>query len=128
MPVPLLVLVFVSLIPYILAGVGGYVKISQLGHLDNHHPRLQALELTGSGARAVAAQSNAWEALAFYTATIFSVSASGVPWNDMTVASLIFGATRIAHPLLYLANIAAARSIVVVIGVVSCIYMMTLAF
>ena len=128
MPVALIVLVFVSLVPYVLAGLGGYVKIKQLGRLDNNHPRTQANELVGSAARVIAAQSNAWEALAFYTAVIFAVSASGVAWSELAVPSLVFGATRLIHPILYIANIATARSLIVVLGVSSCIYMLSLAF
>ncbi len=127
MPTALLVLVFVSFVPYVLAGLGGYVKIKQLGHLDNHHPRIQANELLGSGARVIAAQSNAWEALAFYSATIFVAFASGVPWSELAVPSLIFGATRVIHPILYIANVATARSLVVIVGLFSCVYMISLA-
>ena len=47
MPTALFVLVFVSVIPYVLAGLGGYAKVQQLGHLDNHHPRLQERKLSG---------------------------------------------------------------------------------
>ena len=128
MPVALMVLMFVAFIPYVLAGVGNYLRVQQLGHLDNQNPRAQAAELKGAGARAVAAQSNAWEALALYSATILAVFASGVSWPELTVPSIIFAATRLVHPVLYIANIAAARSIVVAIGLASCVYMLYLAF
>ncbi len=127
MPTPLLILVLVSLIPYVLAALGGYVKIKQLGKLDNHHPRIQSNELKGSGARVIAAQSNAWEALAFYSATIFAVYASGVTWSELTVASLVFGATRLAHAVFYITNMAVARSVVTLLGIMSCLYMISLA-
>ncbi|GAM63456.1 hypothetical protein JCM19232_2436 [Vibrio ishigakensis] len=39
MPVALWVLLFVAIVPYLLAGLGGYMKIKHLGHLDNRHPR-----------------------------------------------------------------------------------------
>ncbi|EGR0063588.1 TPA: MAPEG family protein [Vibrio vulnificus] len=128
MPTALIVLVFVSFIPYVLAAAGGYVKIKQLGRLDNHHPRVQANDLVGSGARVIAAQSNAWEALALYSATILAAFASGVAWSDLALPSLVFGFTRLAHPILYIANIATARSLIVIVGVSSCGYMVSLAF
>ncbi|RZP53970.1 MAPEG family protein [Vibrio vulnificus] len=128
MPTALLVLVVVSFIPYVLAAAGGYVKIKQLGRLDNNHPRVQANDLVGSGARVIAAQSNAWEALALYSATVLAVFASGVEWSDLAIPSLIFGFTRVVHPILYIANIATARSLVVIAGVGSCGYMVSLAF
>ncbi|HGY9594742.1 TPA: MAPEG family protein [Vibrio campbellii] len=128
MPTALFVLVFVSVIPYVLAGFGGYAKVQQLGHLDNHHPRLQERELSGRAARIIAAQSNAWEALAFYTATILAVSLSGVPWSDLSMPAIIFAITRMAHPVMYIADIAIGRTFVVIVGVTSCIYMLSLAF
>lgn len=128
MPTALFVLVFVSVIPYVLAGLGGYAKVQQLGHLDNHHPRLQERKLSGRAARIIAAQSNAWEALAFYTATILTVSLSGVPWPDLSMPAIIFAITRMAHPVMYIADIAIGRSFVVIVGVTSCIYMLSLAF
>ncbi|ELB2132084.1 MAPEG family protein [Vibrio parahaemolyticus] len=76
----------------------------------------------------MAAQSNAWEALALYSATILAVYASGVNWEDLALPSLIFGFTRLAHPILYIANIATARSLIVIAGVSSCGYMISLAF
>ncbi len=127
MPTALIVLIFVSLVPYVLAALGGNVKIKQLGYLDNNHPRLQERELVDSGARVIAAQANAWEALALYSATIFVAFASGVAWDALTLPSLIFGATRILHPVLYITNIAMARSLVTVVGLLSCLYMLYLA-
>ncbi|MFQ0976875.1 MAPEG family protein [Vibrio campbellii] len=128
MPTALFVLVFVSVIPYVLAGLGGYAKVQQLGHLDNHHPRLQEKKLSGRAARIIAAQSNAWEALAFYTATILTVNLSGVPWSDLSMPAIIFAITRMAHPVMYIADIAIGRTFVVIVGVTSCIYMLSLAF
>ncbi|ABU71166.1 MAPEG family protein [Vibrio campbellii] len=128
MPTALFVLVFVSVIPYVLAGLGGYAKVQQLGHLDNHHPRLQERKLSGRAARIIAAQSNAWEALSFYTATILTVNLSGVPWSDLSMPAIIFAITRIAHPVMYIADIAIGRTFVVIVGVTSCIYMLSLAF
>lgn len=128
MPTALFVLVFVSVIPYVLAGLGGYAKVQQLGHLDNHHPRLQERKLSGRAARIIAAQSNAWEALAFYTATILTVNLSGAPWSDLSMPAIIFAITRMAHPVMYIADIAIGRTFVVIVGVTSCIYMLSLAF
>ncbi|EKM24690.1 MAPEG family protein [Vibrio sp. HENC-03] len=128
MPTALFVLVFVSFIPYALAGLGGYAKVQQLGHLDNHHPRLQERKLSGRAARTIAAQSNAWEALAFYSATILAASLSGVPWSDLSMPAIVFAFTRMAHPVMYIADIAIGRTLVVITGIASCVYMLSLAF
>lgn len=39
------------LLPYVLAGLGGYYRIRRFGALDNHHPRSQAAGLEGIGER-----------------------------------------------------------------------------
>ncbi|MDG2272722.1 MAG: MAPEG family protein, partial [Halioglobus sp.] len=56
-------LIILSVLPLLCAWTAGYYRQKQLGRVDNKEPRLQSLQLTGAGARAVAAQSNTWEAL-----------------------------------------------------------------
>lgn len=128
MPTAIAVLVLVLVMPYLLAFLGGYLKVRQLGRLDNENPRLQSLQLSGSGARAVAAQSNAWEALAFYIGTLLVVSLAGVPLEAVATPALVFAVSRILHPVLYIANLATLRSIVFIVGFASCIYMVAQAF
>ncbi|MGB5324846.1 MAG: MAPEG family protein [Pseudomonadales bacterium] len=128
MPAALLVLVLVAFLPYLLAGLGGYLRIKQLGSFDNHHPRQQASLLQGSGARAMAAQSNAWEALALYTATILVVWASGIAWEELATPALVFAIARVAHPIFYVADIAVARTAAFLAGLFSCVYMISKAF
>jgi uncharacterized MAPEG superfamily protein len=124
----LLVLVLVAFIPYILAGLGGYARARQLGHMDNNDPRKQALELSGAGARIVAAQANAWEALAIYSVVIILNSAAGTAWALLSTPALIFALARILHAVCYAANWATLRSIVFVVGLGCCAYMMSMAF
>ena len=66
MTTPLTCLLLLAAIPYLLAAVGGYFRVRQLGALDNNHPRIQATRLEGIAARAWGAQQNAWEALALF--------------------------------------------------------------
>lgn len=40
--------------------------------VDNKEPGIQALQLTGAGARAMAAQANSWEGLTVFSAPIRS--------------------------------------------------------
>ena len=77
MTTPLWCLVIVAFIPLILAGVGGYLRLQQLGKVDNKHPRTQALELTGAAARTLAAQANAWEATALFTVSVVIAHLAG---------------------------------------------------
>ncbi len=111
MTVPFWCLFIAVLIPVLLAGVGGYFKSQQFGEVDNRNPRAQAAQLTGSGARAMAAQSNAWEALAvFAPAVIVNHLAGGGPGTAAILAYIWVGA-RIVHAGAYLADLATLRSL-----------------
>ena len=77
MTVPFWCLFIGALIPTLLAFTGGYFKAQQFENVDNNNPRQQSAQLTGAGARAVAAQGNAWEALAVFTAAVAVNSLGG---------------------------------------------------
>ena len=55
MTVPFWCLFAAALIPILLAFAGGYFKAQQFGSVDNNNPRAQSAQLTGTGARALAA-------------------------------------------------------------------------
>lgn len=115
-------LLIAVLIPYVLAGVGGNLKARQFGKADNNNPRAQSAQLTGAGARAVAAQQNAWEALAVFTASLAAAFFAGVDPASIALPALIFVAARIGHAACYLADLATARSSVFLVGTVACIW------
>ena len=120
MTTPLWCLVIVALLPYPIAFSGGYFKMRQFGAIDNKHPREQAQRLEGVGARAVAAQANAWEALGLFTAVVAVLSfANPEAARGAAAAKLSLGflATRVLHPIFYLANIDVARSLVFLVGI-----------
>lgn len=119
MTTPLWCLVIVALLPFPLAFTGGYFKMRQFGSIDNKNPRQQTQKLEGAGARAAAAQANAWEALAFFTAVVAVLSVANPEAAHGAAAanlSLGFVATRVLHPIFYLANIDVARSLVFLAG------------
>jgi len=119
MSTPLWCLTIVALLPYVLSFGGGYFRMRQFGGIDNKHPRLQQAKLEGIGARALAAQQNAWEALGFFTAVLAVLHlANPEAARGGTAAnlSLLFLATRILHPIAYLANVDILRSAVFLIG------------
>jgi uncharacterized MAPEG superfamily protein len=127
MSTPLWCLVIVALLPYLLAGLGGYFRTRQFGVIDNQEPRTQYLRLTGAGARVWAAQLNAWEALGLFTAAVVVTGMAHADPGKVTLASLIFVVTRVLQPILYLAGLATLRSIDFIIGLLCCIYMFVLA-
>ena len=116
MTTPLACLLVLAVMPYVLASLGGYFRMQQLGSLDNNHPRIQATKLEGIAARAWAAQQNAWEALALFGTVAITAHLVHADPEKSATASLIYLATRIAHPVLYLANLATIRTLVFVVG------------
>lgn len=124
MTTPLWCLVIVALLPFLLSFSGGYFRMRQLGAVDNKHPRQQVAKLEGVGARAYAAQANAWEALAVFTAAIVVLhlaNPEAARGSTASNLSLVFLATRVAHPIAYLANQDLVRSLVFVVGL-GCVF------
>lgn len=130
MTTPLWCLVIVAFLPYVLAFTGSYFKMKQFGTIDNKNPRAQAARLEGAGARIVAAQSNAWEALAVFTAAVAVLHlANPEAARGATAAnlSMVFVAARLAHPVFYVANIDALRSLVFLVAIGCVVWLVTLA-
>ncbi|MFT4572778.1 MAG: putative MAPEG superfamily protein [Hyphomicrobiaceae bacterium] len=127
MTTPFICLAIVAAIPYVLAGTAGYFKAQQFGALDNNNPRIQALGLEGIGARAWAAQSNAWEALALFTVAVFVAHLSDADPEASATAAMIFAGTRVAHAAAYLADQATLRTLVFLIGLACIVRLFLLA-
>ena len=115
-------LLIAVLMPYVLAGIGGYHKGKQFGKPDNNNPRVQSAQLTGTGARAVAAQQNAWEALAVFTASLAAAFFAGVEPASLATPALVFVAARIAHAVCYLNDLASARSTTFLVATLMCLW------
>ena len=118
MTTPFWCLLAVIIIPLALAGVGGYFRGKQFGSADNNHPRMQAAQLEGAGARAYAAQANAWEALPMFTAAVLVAHLAGVPASEATPWAIGFVVARVLHPILYIQDLATLRSLSFLAGVV----------
>ena len=116
MTTPFWCLFIACVIPNVLAPIGGYFKGKQFGSLDNKNPRAQAAALEGAGARAAAAQSNAWEALAIFAAAVLVNHANGGDPGTSAVLAMVWVGARILHAVFYLADIATARSGVFVVA------------
>jgi uncharacterized MAPEG superfamily protein len=127
MTTPLWCLVAVAVFPYVLAGLGGYLRVQQLGVLDANHPRVQAYELRGIAARAYAAQQNAWEALALFGTAVLVGHLVGADPGQSATASLVFVAARVLHAAAYIADQAIARTGVFIVGLGCCVWLFVLA-
>ena len=127
MTTPLWCLVAVAFFPYVLAGLGGYLRVQQLGTLDANHPRIQATELRGIAARAYAAQLNAWEALALFSAAVLVGHVVGADPGQSATAALAFVAARVLHAVMYIADQAILRTVVFLASLGCCIWLFVLA-
>jgi uncharacterized MAPEG superfamily protein len=123
MKTAIIVLLCLCVLPYIFAVISHYYRQKQLGKVDNQYPREQYTHLKGAGARAVAAQQNAWEALAIYSAALLAVVASGLDVKYLTEAALIVLIGRLLHGVFYLTNLDKLRSLAFVIAVAPCFYL-----
>lgn len=122
MPTLFLVLFIVSLFPMVLAILGGFLRKKQFGKFDNKQPRLQQAHMTGLGARVMAAQQNAWEALIFYSVVCLLAYISGLNFASFALPAGLFLMSRIFHALFYILDMDVYRSLVFFIGWFSCLY------
>jgi uncharacterized MAPEG superfamily protein len=112
----------------ILAFIGGYLRYKHVDKFDNRHPREQQAELTGVAARILAAQKNAWEALIFYSAVTLLAFYSSVNLRELSGAAILFLACRVLHPIFYALDLALFRSLIFIVGWLSCVYIAVRAF
>ncbi len=111
MTVPFWCLLVAALFPYPLAFLGGYFKTKQFGRVDNKNPRAQSAALEGVGARCVAAQQNAWEALPVFASGVFVAHLAGADPGRAALLSVVWVAARVLHAAFYLANLDLLRSL-----------------
>jgi uncharacterized MAPEG superfamily protein len=107
-----------TLLPY-LAKAPVAIAMNKLGGYDNNHPRAQQTQLTGFGARALAAHQNAFESLIIFIPAVLLAIATNTITDSITVLAITHVIARIAYNILYLLNIGLIRSIVWGIATVS---------
>jgi len=127
MTTPLWCLLIATFLPFAWVFAGHACRYRQFGGIDNDHPRLQQAQLTGVGARALAAQQNAWEALAMFTPAVLIAHLHGATAGHAATASMLFIAARIAHGCLYLANLSTLRSLSWMVGAGAVIWLFAVA-
>lgn len=127
MTTPFWCLIIAVFIPFVLAGIAGYFKSQQFDSLDNNNPRVQSAQLEGAGARAVAAQQNAWEALAVFTVAVAVAHMAGADPGSSATAAMLFVVARVLHGGFYISDLASLRSFSFLAAFGSCIWLFTLA-
>ncbi|MFS2035728.1 MAPEG family protein [Polaromonas sp. CT11-55] len=82
------------------------------GGFDNHNPRAWLARQTDWRARANAAQQNTFEALPFFFAAVIIAHMLQAAQTRLDIMALLFVFLRIAYIMMYVADLAKARSAV----------------
>jgi uncharacterized MAPEG superfamily protein len=91
-------------------------KKSRDGGYDNDSPRDWAAKQEGWKARAVAAQSNGFEALPLFVFAVLAAQQAGLAQGRTDTLALAFIATRVVYIAVYLANQGSLRTLVWTVG------------
>ncbi len=86
------------------------------GRYDNRHPRAQQAQLTGWGARALAAHQNGFEGFAPFAAAVVLAQMWDADPSYVSLLALTHVAARVLYNVLYIANLAQLRSTVWFVG------------
>ena len=92
------------------------VAMQQDGGYDNRHPRRQQRELTGWGARSVAAHLNGFETFAPFAAAVLLAHVAGASTALVDTLAVVFVASRAVYVPCYIAGLSALRSLVWTVG------------
>ena len=104
-----------ALLPMVCAGLakrGALGKPVKDGGYDNNNPRAWLSRQTGASARANAAQANTFEALPFFIGAVVIAHQLGASQTPLDWLAFLFVLLRAFFILLYVADLAAARSAV----------------
>ncbi|MHC8335017.1 MAPEG family protein [Pseudomonas sp. LB3P25] len=111
-------LIFVAKIPVAKA------MNEQGGGYDNHLPRQQQAQLTGFGARALAAHQNCFEAFILFAVGVLMAHTTQTAGWLIDLLAIIFVITRIIYLLCYWTDLAWQRSLVWFVGLVCSLLLM----
>lgn len=115
----LIICLFIAAILPIIAKVPVAIAMHKLGRYNNNHPRAQQTELTGFGARALAAHQNAFESLIIFAPAVLLAIATkntGLVIEQLAITHVV---ARVLYNIAYLMNIATIRSLIWAIGIIS---------
>ena len=88
-----------------------FVSYAKRGSRNNNTPRDEAAGLAGDRRRAYAAHQNAYDNFPFFAAAVIIALTMGAPFSTVNNLAILYVALRIAHGVLYIADISSARSI-----------------
>ena len=106
---------FAAILPIVCAGIaksGMFTTAPAKGGYDNNNPRSWLARQSDWRSRANAAQANTFEALPFFFAAVIIAHTLQAPQTRLDILALIFIILRIAYVMMYVADLAKARSII----------------
>mgnify|MGYP000344921026 CR=1 FL=1 len=115
----LILLTFIgALLPY-LSKIPVAIAMHKNGGYDNCHPRQQQAQLTGFGARALAAHQNAFEALIIFGIAMSTAMATNTASQEVVYLAIAHIVARIFYSAMYYLNINIVRSLLWAVATVS---------
>ena len=108
----LIICLFIALLLPLLAKGPVAFAMAKLGGYNNNHPREQQSNLTGFGARALAAHKNAFESVILFAPAVILALATNNMQQTIVVLAVVHVIARVLYNIFYLLNISLLRSIV----------------
>ncbi len=108
-----------ALLPIVCAGIakwGMFGKPRRDGGYDNHNPRAWLARQGDWRARANAAQANSFEALPFFIGAVLIAHQMQAAQMRVDVLAFMFVFARLIYIVMYLADLATARSLAWTVG------------
>ncbi|QAY92382.1 MAPEG family protein [Pseudomonas sp. ACM7] len=116
--------VFISALLIFLAKIPVAKAMNDQGGYDNHLPRQQQAQLTGFGARALAAHQNCFEAFILFAVGVLMAHTTQTAGWLIDLLAIIFVISRIIYLLCYWVDLAWQRSLVWSVGLVCSLLLM----
>ncbi|MGE8146633.1 MAPEG family protein [Pseudomonas frederiksbergensis] len=116
--------VFISALLIYVARMPVAKAMKEQGGYNNHLPRQQQSQLTGFGARAVAAHQNCFEAFILFAVGVLMAHTTQTQGWLIDSLAIIFVITRVIYLLCYWGDLAWQRSLVWIIGLVCSLLLM----
>ncbi len=110
--IPLICIALAYLLVYVPHFIAGPARFKMQGGFDNHHPRDQAARLEGWAKRASAAHLNGHETFSPFAIAVVVALVGHANEHTVTLLTVTYVVLRIAYIAVYLADLAAVRSLV----------------
>ncbi|MGX5219617.1 MAPEG family protein [Pseudomonas segetis] len=94
------------------------------GVYDNHHPRTQQSQLTGFGARALAAHMNSFEAFPLFAVGVLMAHVTQTQGYLINTLAIIFVVARVLYLVFYWADMHWQRSLAWLVGLLCSLLLM----